>query len=173
MLLEGCSGNPMCRVQFPAALCLGSVGYGAGFRGSCVITPAPARPYASWQLYTVMSNENENEKSVQQGSCCGKLKFSMVRDMLVKREIEMDEPGMLAVVDMESVHTQMELDGLDENDRRRWVLSMLTGTFAQLAKDGMEYNPKALAVLGEWWDRSIKDSEKSCFLKGLMDVLSK
>lgn len=120
-----------------------------------------------------MANENENEKSAQQGSCCGKLKFSMVRDMLVKREIEMDEPGMLAVVDMEGVHTQMEFDGLNENDRRRWVLSMLTGTFAQLAKDGMEYNPEALAVLGEWWARSIKDSEKRESLNGLMDILSK
>ena len=121
---------------------------------------------------SVMSNR-ENEKSAQQGSCCGKLKFSMVRDMLVKREIEMDEPGVLAVVDMEGVHTHMEFDGLNENDRRRLVLSMLNGSFAQLAKDGMGYNPKALAVLGEWWGRSIKDSEKSEFLKGLMDVLRK
>lgn len=173
MLLEGCSGNLMCRVRFPAALCLGSVGYGAGFRGSCVITPAPARPYASWQLYTVMFNENENEKSAQQGSCCGKLKFSMVRDMLVKREIEMDEPGVLAVVDMKGVHTQMEFDGLNVLSRKRSVLSMLNGAFAQLAKDGMEYNPKALAVLAEWWGLSIKTSEKSVFLKELMDVLSK
>lgn len=58
MLLEGCSGNLMCRVRFPAALCLGSVGYGAGFRGSCVITPAPARPYASWQV-SVMDKDNQ------------------------------------------------------------------------------------------------------------------
>ena len=58
MLLEGCSGNLMSRVRFPAALCLGSVGYGAGFRGSCVITPAPARPYASWQV-SVMDKDNQ------------------------------------------------------------------------------------------------------------------
>ena len=120
-----------------------------------------------------MFNENENEKSAQQGSCCGKLKFSMVRDMLVKREIEMDEPGVLAVVDMEGVHTQMEFDGLNEKDSRRLVLSMLNGAFAQLAKDGMGYNPKALAVLGEWWGRSIKEAEKEDMLKTLVDVLSK
>ena len=121
---------------------------------------------------SVMSNR-ENEKSAQQGSCCGKLKFSMVRDMLVKREIEMDVPGMLAVADMEGVHTQMELDGLNVLSRKRSVLILLNGAFAQLAKDGMGCNPKALAVLGEWWGRSIQDDEKSIFLKGLMDVLSK
>ena len=157
----------------PRACVLGPVGYGAGFRGSCVITPAPARPYASWQLYTVMFNENENKKSAQQGSCCGKLKFSQVRDMLVKHEIEMDEPGVLTVVDMEGVHTQTEIDGLNVLSRKRSVLILLNGAFAQLAKDGMGCNPKALAVLGEWWGRSIQDSEKSDFLKGLVDVLSK
>ena len=150
-----------------------AVGYGAVFRGSCMITPAASRAVVSWQLYTVMFYEIKNEKSAQQGSCCGKLKFSQVRDMLVKREIEMDEPGLLAVVDMEGVHTQMEFDGLNVLSRKRSVLSMLNGAFAQLAKDGMEYNPKALAVLGEWWGRSIKDSENSDFLKGLMAVLSK
>lgn len=132
-----------------------------------------SRAMASWQLYTVMLNANENEKSAQQGSCCGKLTFSKVRDMLVNHEIEMDEPGVLAVVDMEGVRTQMEFDGLNKNDRRRLVLSMLNGAFAQLAKDGMGYNPNALAVLGEWWGLSIKEAEKSDFLKGLMNVLSK
>lgn len=157
----------------PRACVLGPVGYGAGFRGSCVITPAPARPYASWQLYTVMFNENENKKSAQQGSCCGKLKFSQVRDMLVKNEIEMDEPGVLAVVDMEGVHTRMGLDGLNALSRKRSVLSLLNGAFARLAKDGMECNPKALAVLGEWWGRSIKNSEGREIFKGLVDVLCK
>ena len=121
---------------------------------------------------SVMSNR-ENEKSAQQGSCCGKLKFSMVRDMLVKREIEMDVPGMLAVADMEGVHTQVELGGLNVLARKRSVLILLNAAFAQLAKEGMGCNPKALAVLGEWWGRSIQDDEKSNFLKGLMDVLSK
>ena len=142
-----------------------------GFSASCI--PRASRAMASWQLYTVMFNENENKKSAQQGSCCGKLKFSQVRDMLVKHEIEMDEPGVLAVVDMEGVHTRTGLDGLNVLSRKRSVLAMLNGAFAQLAKDGMEYNPKALAVLGEWWGRSIKDSENRDFLKGLVNVLSK
>lgn len=134
----------------------------------------PRQPgHGKLALYTVMLNANENEKSAQQGSCCGKLKFSQVRDMLVNHEIEMDESGVLTVVDMEGVHTQMEFDGLNEYDRRRLVLLMMNGAFGQLAKDGMGYNPKALAVLGEWWGLSIKDSEKRDLFEGVMKVLCK
>lgn len=160
----------------------GSIPHGGFSLGAECYGAAPGVLYKAYQRQpgrselaplSVMFNENENKKSAQQGSCCGKLKFSMVRDMLVNREIEMDEPGVLTVVDMEGVNTQMEFDGLNVLSRKRSVLAMLNGAFAQLAKDGMEYNPKALAVLGEWWGRSIKDSEKIDLFKGLVDVLSK
>ena len=93
--------------------------------------------------------------------------------MLVNHEIEMDESGVLTVVDMEGVHTQMEFDSLPVLSRKRCVLAMLSGAFAQLAKEGMEYNPHALAVLGEWWGLSIKESAKESMFKALVESMSK
>ena len=97
--------------------------------------------------------------------------------MLVNHEIEMDESGVLTVGDMEGVHTQMEFDSLPVLSRKRCVLAMLSGAFAQLAKEGMEYNPHALAVLGEWWGLSIKESAKESakesMFKALVESMSK
>lgn len=112
-----------------------------------------------------MSNR-ENEKSVQQGSCCGKLKFSMVRDMLVKREIEMDEPGVLAVVDMEGVHTQMEFDGQNVLSRKRSVLGMLNGAFAQLAKEGWSVTRRLLLCWVNGGAAQSRMLKREIFLRG-------
>ena len=112
-----------------------------------------------------MSNR-ENEKSAQQGSCCGKLKFSMVRDMLVKREIEMDEPGVLTVVDMEGVHTQMVFDSLPVLSRKRSVLSMLNGAFAQLAKDGMGITRRLLLCWVNGGGAQSRILKRASFLRG-------
>lgn len=171
MLLEGCSGNPMCRVRFPAALCLGSVGYGAGFRGSCVITPAPARPYASWQLYTVMFNENENEKSAQQGSCCGKLKFSELLKMVQSDAIEMDMPGVIVAVNQEYSLGRVETKGLSEKHKLNVIFPIMMGGLSQIAKEAVEYKPDALGTIAKWWGRNCQKDEVKGLLGGFLGSL--
>ncbi len=108
-----------------------------------------------------MSKTQRNDKSVQQGSCCGKLTFSELCEMAMSGELVMDVPGVLVLVNEESTIGLMEEEGLPENHKFRIVFPMLLGGLSRLAKCAVEYMPEALGVVAEWWGREGQASSEA------------
>ena len=118
-----------------------------------------------------MENEQNNNETVsaaktQQG--VKKLKFSEIDALMDGQSIDMDVPGVLLVVTETHNSSNLCLEGLAERSKRRLVLPMLAAGLTHLCHEAMRFEPKALAVVAEWFGREHHEEGLSGKLQELL-----
>lgn len=120
--------------------------------------------------FPIMENEQNNKTvsaaETQQG--VKKLKFSEIDALMDGQSIDMDVPGVLLVVTAEHNVSNLCIEGLAERSKRRLVLPMLAAGLTHLCHEAMHFEPKALAVVAEWFGRESRDNELSGKLQELL-----
>ena len=116
------------------------------------------RCFINTNQYTIM--ENENKKMM--------VKLSELREWLDAGQVEFDVPGLVLTVDLDQTLAVVDVDAIEQNDRRRTKLRLLSAGLAHLAGEVLQGNPKAVGVVAEWAERRYAEERK----KGLSESLA-
>lgn len=104
--------------------------------------------------------DNENKKMM--------VKFSELRVWMDAGQVEFDVPGLVLTADLNQSLAVVDVDAMEQNDRRREKLLCLNAGLAHLASEVMQGNPKAVGVVAEWAERRYVEGMK----KGLLGKLA-
>lgn len=111
-------------------------------------------------------NDTEN---TQQGSCCGKLKFSTILKLLDNDGIEMDDPGILMAFDREKTASCASLGTLEADSLFGISLSLSHAGLSALGSAAMRSEPEALATVAKWFGRHHKKQGLISFMKDVFN----
>lgn len=99
------------------------------------------------------------------------LQLSELKACLSAGGFNVDEPGVLLVIGLDGVKGQWSGTGLEDGHQGLVKLPMLAIAFSELTNQVMTNNPKALAVVAEWYGLHFKQQEKLEDLKGLLEKI--
>ena len=160
-----CERFPICAVCMVQALRMdklpgSSPGHGVGgfTKDDLRSTNLWVRCFINTNQYTIM--ENENKKMM--------VKLSELREWLDAGQVEFDVPGLVLTVDLDQTLAVVDVDAIEQNDRRRTKLRLLSAGLAHLAGEVLQGNPKAVGVVAEWAERRYAEERK----KGLSESLA-
>lgn len=117
------------------------------------------RCFINTNQYTIMDNNTENKKMM--------VKLSELRAWMDAGQVEFDVPGLVMTVDLVQTQAVVNVDAIEQKDRRRAKLHLLSTGLAHLASEVLCGNPKAVGVVAEWSERHYAEGMK----KGLAAAL--
>ncbi len=104
--------------------------------------------------------ENENKKMM--------VKLSELREWMDAGQVEFDVPGLVLTVDLNQTQVVVNVDEVEDKDRAKHKLRLLSAGLAHLASEVLRGNPKAVGVVAEWDERYYAEGRK----KGLLGKLA-
>ena len=110
-----------------------------------------------------MDNNTENKKMM--------VKLTELRGWMDAGQVEFDVPGLVMTVDLDQTQAVVNVDAMEQNDRRKSKLQWLSAGLAHLAGEVMRGNPTAVGVVAEWAERRYADEGKRGLLDSLLESL--
>lgn len=109
--------------------------------------------------------ENENKKMM--------VKLSELREWMDAGQVEFDVPGLVLTVDLDQTLAVVNVNAVEDNDRRKCKLEWLHAGLSHLACEVMRGNPKAVGLVAEWAERHYAEGLNRGLLGKLAAALGK
>ena len=99
------------------------------------------------------------------------VKLSELREWMDAGQVEFDVPGLVLTVGLDHTQAVVNVDAIEQKDRRKSKLQWLNAGLAHLAVEVMRGNPKAVGVVAEWAERHYAEGMNKGLLDGLLKSL--